>query len=102
MYKRQPFHQAALGFVGAALGLAGFVGGAVEFFERDGTAERFERVLMGVAVAALGPGGWRRALPFFLVRANSRSFPFGLLRVRMTNLWGYGRSHPDFSVQALG
>src|ERR1700720_4040574 len=57
-----PFHQAALGFVGTALGLAGFVGDGVEFFESDGSAERFERVLMRGVVAALGPGGWRRAL----------------------------------------
>ena len=35
-----PFHQFALGVVGAAFGLAGFFGDVVEFFERDGAGER--------------------------------------------------------------
>ena len=52
-----PFHQSALGFVGPALGLAGLFGDAVEFFQRDRAALRFERVLMSVMVAAFGPGG---------------------------------------------
>src|SRR5271166_2439117 len=51
-----PFHEAAFGFVGAAFGLAGFLGDAVELFDRDRSAARLERLLMRVAVAALGPG----------------------------------------------
>src|ERR1700681_4831179 len=50
-----PFHQTALGFVGTALGLAGFVGDGVEFFESDWTAERLARALMRGMVATLGP-----------------------------------------------
>src|SRR5208337_1533049 len=57
-----PFHQAAFGFVGAAFGLAGFVGDVVEFSKRNRTAERFESVLMGGVITTFGPRRRRRIL----------------------------------------
>ena len=94
-----PFHQSAFGFIGAAFGLAGFVGDIVEFVERDRAAERVERFLMGLAIAPLGPrwstgvvagrlGGWSaRESPAlgFLIARNSRSAALGMIRVTIVD-----------------
>src|SRR5262249_40067314 len=56
-----PFHQLALGIVGAPLGLARFFGDRVQFLERDGTVCEDH----GFTFATFGPGGSssRRAVP---------------------------------------
>ena len=52
-----PLHQLALGFVGAALGVAGLFGDLVKLFERDRAGDGFERFAMRRVIAAFGP--WR-------------------------------------------
>ena len=53
-----PFHELALGVVGAAFGMAGFFGDDVKFFERDRPGERCTGFAMGGVIASLGPGRW--------------------------------------------
>src|SRR5258708_865580 len=54
-----PRHQFALGVISASLGLTGLFGDVVEFLDRDGPAQGFERFAVRGMVTTLRPGRGR-------------------------------------------
>ena len=53
-----PFHEFALGLVGAALGVTGLFGDVVEFVESRWARRKARAPRVGGMVAAFGPGRW--------------------------------------------